>query len=83
MITTICFISLDGVVENPAWSMDFQSEDTGVLNTEVLEDADAMLLGRVTWEGFAQAWPSRSVDPYSDRFNAMPKHVVTTTLEDV
>jgi len=79
-ITAISFISLDGVVEAPAWSMDFQSEDTGVLNTEVLLDADAMLLGRVTYEGFAQAWPSRSGDPYSDRFNSMPKHVVTSTL---
>src|SRR5262249_42522743 len=74
------FISLDGVVEAPAWSMDFQSEDTGVLNTEVLFDADAMLLGRVTYEGFAEAWPSRTGDPYSDRFNSMPKYVVTSTL---
>ena len=79
-ITAITFISLDGVVENPGWSLDFQSEDTGTLNMEVLNDADAMLLGRVTYEGFAEAWPSRSGDPYSDRFNGMPKYVVTSTL---
>jgi len=47
----------------------------------VLQAADAMLLGRVTYEGFAQAWPQRSGDPYTDKFNAMPKHVVTSTLD--
>jgi dihydrofolate reductase len=82
-LTTICFISLDGVVEDPAWSMDFQSDDTGELNSELLFAADAMLLGRGTWEGFAEAWPSRSGDPFTDRFNAMPKHVVTSTLDDL
>jgi dihydrofolate reductase len=80
-LTVTCFITLDNVVEDPQlWSMGFQSEDTGAYNTEVLQQADAMLLGRRTYEGFAAAWPSRSGDPYSDRFNAMPKHVATTTL---
>ena len=48
----------------------------------VLREADALLLGRVTYEGFAAAWPSRSGDVYSDKFNAMPKHVVSTTLRE-
>jgi dihydrofolate reductase len=82
-LTVTCFITLDNVVEDPhLWSMDFQSEDTGDYNDAVLRDADAMLLGRKTYEGFAAAWPQRSGDQFSDKFNAMPKHVVTTTLTD-
>jgi dihydrofolate reductase len=81
-ITTTAFITLDNVVEDPhLWSGEFQSEDTGEYNTAVLRDADAMLLGRATYEGFAAAWPSRSGDYFSDRFNSMPKYVVSDTLE--
>jgi dihydrofolate reductase len=81
-LTVTCFITLDDVVEDPQlWSMRHQSEDTGTYNMEVLRKADAMLLGRVTYDGFAAAWPSRSGDAYSDRFNGMPKFVVSSTLE--
>ena len=81
-ITATAFITLDNVVEDPhLWSGEFQSEDTGEFNTVVLRDADAMLLGRATYEGFAAAWPSRSGDYFSDRFNSMPKYVVSNTLE--
>jgi dihydrofolate reductase len=81
-LTVTCFITLDNVVEDPQlWSFDFQSDDAGAYNTAVLQEADAMLLGRRTYEGFAAAWPSRSGDPYSDKFNAMPKHVATRTLD--
>jgi dihydrofolate reductase len=81
-ITATAFITLDNVVEDPhLWSGEFQSEDTGEFNTLVLRDADAMLLGRVTYEGFAAAWPSRSGDYFSDRFNSMPKYVASDTLE--
>ncbi len=81
-LTATSFITLDNVVEDPhLWSGEFQSDDTGVLNNDVLQEADAMLLGRVTYEGFAAAWPSRSGDPYTDKFNAMPKFVVSSTLE--
>jgi dihydrofolate reductase len=81
-LTTTCFITLDNVVQDPhLWSGDYQSEDTGVLNDSVLREADAMVLGKTTYEGFAAAWPSRSGDPFSDRFNSMPKYVVSTTLE--
>jgi dihydrofolate reductase len=77
-----CFITLDNVVEDPhLWSGRFQSEDTGALNDEVLQDADVLLLGRVTYEGFAAAWPSRSGDPFADKFNAMPKYVVSSSLQ--
>ena len=81
-LTVTSFITLDNVVEDPhLWSGQFQSDDTGELNSAVLQEADAMLLGRVTYEGFAAAWPSRSGDFFSDKFNAMPKHVVSSSLE--
>jgi len=80
-LTVTCFVTLDNVVEDPhLWSGDFQSEDTGEFNAAVLADADGLLLGRVTYEGFAAAWPSRSGDPFSDKFNSMPKYVVSSTL---
>lgn len=80
-LTVTSFITLDNVVEDPhLWSGEFQSDDTGQLNLDVLLESDALLLGRVTYEGFAAAWPSRSGDPYSDKFNAMPKYVVSSSL---
>ena len=81
-LTVTAFTTLDNVSEDPhLWSGDFFSDETGRFNDEVLSEADSMLLGRVTYEGFAAAWPSRSGDPFADKFNAMPKHVVSTTLE--
>ena len=86
------FISLDGVVEDPGgsedhphggWSFEFERSDAGdqFKAVETLE-SEALLLGRVTYEGFADAWPSRSGDPFSDKFNSMPKYVVSSTLSD-
>ena len=81
-LTATSFITLDTVVEDPhLWSGDYQSDDTGVLNSAVLEESDAMVLGKTTYEGFAAAWPSRSGDPFSDKFNSMPKYVVSSTLD--
>jgi dihydrofolate reductase len=82
-LTITSFITLDNVVEDPhLWSGKFQSDDTGELNDGVLRAADSMLLGRTTYEGFAAAWPSRSGDPFADKFNAMPKYVVSTSLQN-
>jgi hypothetical protein len=50
--------------------------------TKLLFGADALVLGRATYDGFSTSWPQRSGDPYSDRINAMPKHVASTTLTD-
>ena len=84
------FISLDGVVEDPGggedfeyggWSFAFDRGDDGnAFKTGETMDADAMLLGRVTYEGFAKAWPGREGE-FADRFNSMPKYVVSSTLE--
>src|ERR1700741_2390242 len=85
------FISLDGVIEDPggsenfrhgAWSFEFDRGDAG--NKFKLDEtmaSDALLLGRVTYEGFADAWPSREGE-FADRFNNMPKYVVSSTLKD-
>jgi hypothetical protein len=63
------------------WSGAYVSDEIGRLNDEVLREADSMLLGRATYDGFAAAWPSRSGDPFAGKFNATPKHVVSATLE--
>ncbi len=84
------FISLDGVVEDPGGSEDFKHggwafefdrgpEGDGFKFEETRASA-AMLLGRVTYEGFAEAWPSREGE-FADIFNALPKYVVSSTLE--
>jgi dihydrofolate reductase len=79
------YITIDGVVEGPhLWPpsglpSDERSEQ---IQTDLLLSCDAVLMGRRTYDGFAPVWPTRSGDPYSDRINAMPKYVVSTTLEN-
>jgi dihydrofolate reductase len=85
------FVSLDGVVEDPGgaegyryggWSFEFnRGEDGDKFKLDEALEADALLLGRVTYEGFAAAWPSRDGE-FADKFNNMPKYVVSSTLED-
>jgi dihydrofolate reductase len=75
------FITLDGVIENPQeWSPPYWDDEHARYATGLLFAADALLLGRVTYEGFAQAWPSRSGE-YADRINALPKYVASRTLD--
>ena len=75
------FVTLDGVIENPqVWGPPYWDDDHGEYATKLLDRSDALLLGRVTYEGFVQAWPGRDGD-YADRINAMPKHVASRTLE--
>jgi dihydrofolate reductase len=79
------YITLDGVVEGPhLWPSLGRPGDErgGRMQVDLLLSCDAVLMGRRTYEGFAPAWPTRSGDPYSDRINAMPKYVVSTTLKD-
>ena len=85
------FISLDGVIEDPGgsenfkyggWSFEFSRGDEGdKFKLDEALDSAALLLGRVTYEGFAAAWPSREGE-FADKFNNMPKYVVSSTLED-
>lgn len=77
------FVSLDGVIEEPRWTMPYWSDEIGRIKHPELFAADALLLGRTTYEGFAAAWPGRTDDDgYADRINAMPKHVASTTLRE-
>jgi len=82
------FISVDGVVEDPGgaesfkhtgWSFEFDRGEGDEFKLQETLDSEALLLGRVTYEGFAAAWPSRDGE-FADKFNSMPKYVVSSTL---
>ena len=76
------FVTLDGVMEaQHEWSFPYWNDEIGQYKNDELFASDAMLLGRVTYEGFAEAWPSREGE-FADRFNNMPKYVVSTTLDE-
>jgi dihydrofolate reductase len=84
------FVSLDGVMEAPGgedfkypgWSFEFNRGDEGdKFKLDEALSAEALLLGRRTYEGFAGAWPSREGE-FADKFNTMPKYVVSSTLKD-
>lgn len=72
------FVTLDGVVSTPeAWGPPYWDEEHSAYSASLLEPAEALLLGRETFAGFAEAWPQMSGDAYSDKVNAMPKHVIS------
>jgi dihydrofolate reductase len=85
------FVSLDGVMEDPGggedfrhggWSFEFnRGEEGDRFKLDETNASEALLLGRRTYEGFAQAWPSREGE-FADKFNSMPKYVVSSTLKD-
>ena len=85
------FISLDGVIEDPGgaedykyggWSFEISRGDEGdQFKVDETTNSAALLLGRKTYEGFADAWPSRE-GAFADKFNSMPKYVVSSTLKD-
>src|SRR6185312_14658253 len=85
------FISLDGVIEAPGGGEDFEhagwtfeisrGEAGDKFKVDETRDSAALLLGRVTYEGFAAAWPSMEGE-FADKFNSMPKYVVSSTLVD-
>lgn len=77
------FISLDGVMEEPRWTFQFErGPDGAAFKFDELFTSDALLLGRVTYQGFAQAWPSMGNDEFGKRMNEIPKYVVSATLTD-
>ena len=78
------FVSLDGVMENPAWTTPYWNDEIAKFKLDELFASDLLLLGRVTYQGFAAAWPSRTDEEgFADRMNNLPKFVVSTTLEKV
>ncbi len=77
------FVSLDGVMEEPRWTFQFERGPEGdKFKFDELFASEALLLGRVTYQGFAQAWPSMGTDEFGQRMNSIPKYVVSTTLAD-
>ena len=84
------FVSLDGVMEDPGGAESFRhggwtfeinrGEEGDQFKLDETMSSDALLLGRVTYEGFAAAWPSRTGE-FADKFNSMPKYVVSSTLD--
>jgi dihydrofolate reductase len=85
------FVTIDGVFEDPGgsegldrggWAFQFDRGPEGdKFKLDEVMESEALLLGRVTYEGFAEAWPSREGE-FADKFNTMPKYVVSTTLKD-
>jgi dihydrofolate reductase len=85
------FMSLDGVVEDPGgaegfehggWTFPYWNDEIGAFKLAEVLAADTLLLGRVTYEGFAAAWPGRTDEQgFAEKMNAMEKVVVSTTLE--
>src|SRR6478672_692908 len=78
------YVTLDGVMEEPGqWSGPFFNEEAARFKHEELFASDALLLGRVTYEGFAAAWPTmEGTGDFGERMNSLPKYVVSTTLQN-
>jgi dihydrofolate reductase len=74
------FLSLDGVMEAPMWTFKYWNDEIAQFKGEETNASDALLLGRVTYEGFAAAWPD-SKDEGAPYFNSVRKYVVSTTLD--
>jgi dihydrofolate reductase len=85
------YVTLDGVMEDPGggdntehggWSFRFWNDEAAKFKFEELFASDALLLGRLTYEGFAKAWPTVTDEAgFADRMNSLPKYVVSTTLD--
>ena len=77
------YITLDGVIESPQnWLFPFWNEEIEKYSTDQLWASDALLMGRETYQIFAEAWPTRPGE-FAARMNSLPKYVVSTTLEKV
>jgi dihydrofolate reductase len=83
-IVNSTYITLDGVVQDPQDWPALEGEDPRGygIQRDLLLSADALIMGRRTYDGFAPVWAGRSGDEYSDHINAMPKYVASTTLRD-
>src|SRR2546423_3745394 len=77
------YLTLDGIFEEPGqWSFPFFNDEAAQFKAHELEESDALLLGRKTYEGFAAAWPTmEGTGEFGEKMNSMPKYVVSSTLE--
>jgi dihydrofolate reductase len=77
------FLSLDGCIDEPRWTFQFDRGAEGdKFKVDELFGSDALLLGRTTYQGFAQAWPNMGHDDFGKRMNNIPKYVVSSTLSE-
>ena len=76
------YLSLDGVMEEPSWTAPYWNDEIAKFKSEENLASDALLLGRITYEGFAAAWPKMEDDEGAFRMNSLPKYVVSTTLQE-
>jgi dihydrofolate reductase len=87
------FVTLDGVISDTdpstaphaspeKWGSPYWDDQHAQYEHDLLFGSDALLLGRVTYEGFAETWPARTGDEFADRINGLPKHVASRTLPD-
>ena len=79
------YVTLDGIMDEPGnWSFPFWNEEASRFKFDELRASDGLLLGRVTYQGFAKAWPTmKDTGEYGERMNSLPKYVVSTTLSEV
>ena len=76
------FLTMDGVMEEPSWTVPYWSDEIAAFKGDEMLASDALLLGRKTYDGFAQAWPSRTDEEGGGALmNSLPKYVASTTLE--
>jgi dihydrofolate reductase len=81
-VVAVEYLSLDGVMDEPAWSGPYFNEEVQNFQLNNLMGSDALLLGRVTYEGFKSAWPTMTDEAgFADKMNGMPKYVATSTLD--
>jgi dihydrofolate reductase len=78
------YVSLDGVVENPAWTAPYWNDELSALQADYLYSSEALVLGRMTYEGFAASWPGmeESTGEFGRKMNSMPKFVASNTLQE-
>ncbi len=77
------YVTLDGVMSDPAWTVPYWSDELAQLQDELISQCDTLLLGRVTYDGMSQAWPQMGDVPGADRMNSIPKLVPTHTLNNL
>jgi len=78
------YVTLDGVMENPAWTAPYWSDELAAIQSQLNIESDALLMGRVTYQEMSQAWPTmKDEDGFADRMNTLPKHVASSTLIDL
>lgn len=81
-VVAVIYISMDGVVEAPAWTSPYFNDEHAKFQSGQLSASRALLLGRTTYDGMSQAWPKMEGAPGAEQMNSMPKYIASTTLRN-